>query len=246
MVVKPVVLLGAAVHTRNNKPGQDYDWFIKVGDMQLFENMDKIYRVALRDIGGEVPRLAVLIDGQRVGFLMGELPSPRMDHSNRVIYDTLYLEFDTQYQRSVLHAAAVLLLCSKNTYKPHEQHFTDYAEMLFQTAPGTHLPPIKLPVVHKQPNFNLEPINTKKLALFSNPENRNRCARYLINFDYKNNNTNNTFSFVSTGRVSLEKCQQIADLNDECVLLTLSSEVQSEQNLKKGQLSRFKRILKLT
>ncbi|OQY53421.1 MAG: hypothetical protein DRR08_28990 [Candidatus Parabeggiatoa sp. nov. 2] len=242
MITKPVVLVGAAVHTRNSEPGQDYDWYVKAGDMQLFESMEEVYRLALRDVGGDVPRLAVIIRGQRVGFLVGDLPSKRQDHSHRLIYDTLYFEFDSQYQRSVLHTAAVLLLCSKKTYKIHEQHFTDYAEQLFYNSHATHLilETVKLPIVDKQPDFSLTPINPEKLVLFSNQVNQNRCARYLIHFAHQEESC---FSFVSTGRVSIDKCQQVADKTEKCVLLTLSAEVQTEVQLKKAPKSRLRRII---
>jgi len=236
MVTKPVVLLGAALHTRDIEPGQDYDWYVKTGEMQLFEKMADIYRIGLRDVGGEVPKVAVIIDCRRVGFLVGDLPSKREDHGHRLIYDTLYLEFDSQYQRSVLHAVAVLLLCHKNHYKHYELHFTDYAEQLFynlHAAPLLVFETVHLPIVDKQPDFSLTHLQADKLVLLSNQVNRNRCARYLIHFTHQEENS---FSFVSTGRVSIKKCQQIADKTDECLLLTLSSEVESEVNLKKGRL----------
>jgi len=218
MIVKSVALRGAAVHTRKKEPGQDYDWYVKAGHLQLFDKMDEIYRIALRDISAEVPKLAVILDEKSIGFLIGDMPCQRMDHSKRIIHDTLYLEFDLQYHPSVLHTAGVLLLCSKNAYQIHEKHFMAYAERLLKR--------VKLPVVSKQPNFNLASIRAEKLALFSDSVNRNRCARY----------------FVSTGRLKLEKCQQIADKSDECVLLTISSEVQSEINLKKNRFPHFRKM----
>ncbi len=240
IVRKSVALRGTAVHTRDIKPGKDYDWYVKAGDLQLFDKMDEIYRIALRDVEGDAPKLAIIIDGQRIGLLIGDLPSKRVDHSQRVIHDTLYLEFDLQSHRTVLHTAAVLLLCSKNTYKQHEQHFTEYAEELFlhhSQEKELIFKTATLPVVSQQPNFNLPLIRQEKLALFSDLVNRNRCARYLLYFTSRDNIR---FSFVSTGRLNLEKCYQVADKNDECLLLTLSSEVPQEINLKKGKSSRFK------
>ncbi|RKZ41698.1 MAG: hypothetical protein DRQ49_04250 [Gammaproteobacteria bacterium] len=241
MIVKSVALRGAAVHTRKKEPGQDYDWYVKAGHLQLFDKMDEIYRIALRDISAEVPKLAVILDEKSIGFLIGDMPCQRMDHSKRIIHDTLYLEFDLQYHPSVLHTAGVLLLCSKNAYQIHEKHFMAYAERLLAHSPSTQLSlkRVKLPVVSKQPNFNLASIRAEKLALFSDSVNRNRCARYLIHFKYRDNHR---FSFVSTGRLKLEKCQQIADKSDECVLLTISSEVQSEINLKKNRFPHFRKM----
>ncbi|MCK5521882.1 MAG: hypothetical protein KAI83_01995 [Thiomargarita sp.] len=239
IVRKPVALHGTAVHTRDIKPGKDYDWYVKAGDLQLFDKMDEIYRIALRDVEGDAPKLAIIIDGQRIGLLIGDLPSQRVDHSQRVIHDTLYLEFDREYHRTVLHTAAVLLLCPKKTYKPHEQHFTQYAEELFlrhSQEKELIFKTATLPVVSQQPNFNLPLIRQEKIALFSDLINRNRCARYLLYFTERENIR---FSFVSTGRLNLEKCEQVAEKSDECLLLTLSSEVPQEINLKKGKSSRF-------
>jgi hypothetical protein len=237
MVVKSVALLGAAVHTRDQQPGQDYNWYIKAGELQLFDQADEIYRLALRDIEGEAPKLAVIIKEQRIGLLMGDMPCQRFDHVNRMIHETLYLEFDPQFQKNVLHAVAMLLLSPKNHYKRYEKHFTDYAEILFYNsshATELVLKTIKLPIVSQQPDFSLPLIEHKKIALFSNPENRNRCARYLVHSMHLNTYH---FSFISTGRLSLDKCYQVAHQSEECILLTLSQEAEIDVNLQKSKLS---------
>jgi hypothetical protein len=238
MVVKSVALLGAAVYTRDQQPGQDYSWYIKAGDLQLFDKIDEIYRLALRDVEGEAPKLAVIIKEQRIGLLIGDMPCQRIDHANRMIHETLYLEFDAVFQKNVLHAVAMLLLGPKNHYKRYEKHFTDYAEILFYNsshATELVLKTVKLPIVSQQPDFYLTAIEpNKKLALFSNPENRNRCARYLIHSMHMNTHH---FSFISTGRLSLDKCYQIAHQSEECILLTLSQEAQTEVNLQRSKLS---------
>lgn len=245
MIMKPIVLLGAAVYTRDAEPGKDYDWYVKMGDIQLFKTMEEIHRLALRDANGEVPKIAVMIEKQRIGFLIADMPSQRLDHSNRVIYDTFYLEFDISYQRSVLHAAAILLLCSRNDYHEAEKHFTEYAERLFYNwqAPQLILDTVKLPIVDKQPDLSLTWVEPDKLALSSNSVNQNRCARYLINF---NAQPDNNFVFISTGRINLKKCQQVADKIEKCLLLTTSSEVLTEIKLKKGTLYTLSKMIKLT
>ena len=243
MEIKQVSLLGAAVHTRGIEPGQDYDWYAKVGEMQLFDNIKEIYRLVLRDVSGEVPRLAVIMLGQHIGFLMGDMPCQRLDHSKRIIYDTLYLEFNTQYQPNILQAVAVLLLCSKNTYNFHEQHFTDYAEKLFENSHTTQLifKTVKLPMMDFSSHFVSTPIKShEKWVLFSNMVNRKRCAYHLIHLAC---NDNSRFYFISTGRVNLDKCQPIVEKSDECILLTLSQDMPSEINLKRGRFSRFKQML---
>jgi hypothetical protein len=246
MVVKPVILVGAAVYTRDQNPGQDYDWYIKAGSLHLFEQLNEIYSVALRGVNDEVPKFAVMIEGQRIGFLIGDMPCQRIAHTKHKIYDTLYLEFDTQYQQNVLHAAAMLLLCPKNLYSDYEQHFTDYAEILFYNSSHVAnliLKTVKLPVVSQQPDFTLEPIKESKLALFSDKDNRNRCARYLIHLAHRENRI--SFVFLSTGQINRQECQKIADKHDECIILTLSQEVAIEANLKRSKLFNMKNLLKL-
>ena len=245
MVIKSVVLAGTAVHTRDLD--QDYDWYIKAGSLHLFEQINEIYGIALRNVDDEVPKLAVIIEGQRIGFLIGNMPCQRLDHAKQMIRDTLYLEFDTQHQQNVLHAAAMLLLCPKNHYSDYEQHFIDYAEILFYNSSHTAnliLKTVKLPVVSQQPNFTLEPLKESKVALLSDENNKNRCARYLIHSIHKEDKI--SFVFLSTGQLKLQKCQQIADKHDECIILTLSQEVTTEKaNLKRSKLFNMKNLLKL-
>ncbi|MCK5719349.1 MAG: hypothetical protein KAH84_05280 [Thiomargarita sp.] len=241
MLVKPVNLCGVAVHTRNNQIGQDYNWYVKTGKLQLFDKMDEIFRLALRDVSGEMPKFAIITHGQHIGFLISDLPCERLDHSKRVIHNTLYLEFSAKNYKTVLNAAAMLLLTSQPAYNLHETHFTEYAEKLLQATqkPAISLETIKLPIIAQQPNFKLPRIKPEKVALFSNSINRNRCAHYLLHH-YRRRNHH--FIFVSTGRVSLEKCQQIAEKYDAGILLSLSSEVQPEVNLKVTNFSKFKEI----
>jgi hypothetical protein len=248
MVLKQVGLLGAAVYTRALEPGKDYDWYVKTGDFQLFTPMEAIQRLALRNISSNnIPKLAVLIERQRIGLLLAEMPSQRIDHSNRIIHDTFYLEFDNHYQRSVLHAVAVLLLASEPHYSTLETHFIDYAERLFYNASASSqqiLTTIALPVVNQQPDFSLALITLKKTALLANVENRNRCARYLINFEARQHGS---FILVSTDRLNLEKSYQLAQKASECLLLTLSTEIPTEVDLSKGRLSlALKQMINLT
>lgn len=244
MLIKPVNLLGAAVHTRGIEPGQDYDWYVTAGDMQLFKNMTEIYRLMLRDVSGDVPRLAVIIIGQRIGFLMADMPSQRLDHGKRVIYDSLYLEFATQEQQTVLQAVAVLLLGFPNTYPAHEQHFMEYAEKLWNNSQTTPLifTTVKLPGLNILPPLDFPLLTLEKVVLFSDAVNQKRCAHHLICLA---SGDNNYFFLISTGRVNLEKCQQLADKTNKCVLLTLSEGMEgTEMNLKKGRFFRWKQIFK--
>ncbi len=233
MKIQQAILQGAAVHTRGLRPGEDYKWAVTTGELLLFDKIDHIHRLSLRDVGGEVPLFCVILEQKRVGLLMGDLASSRIDHSGRVIYNTLYLEFEETYQRYVLEAVASLLLCSKNTYIPHAQHFNHYAEMLLDKTP---LATINLPAMYKQPDSQFKKITSEKMILCSNIENLNRSASYLNTFKP---HANKNFFFISTGRVGLVKCQQVVKNFQQCLMLTLSSEVVSDVELKKGGLSLF-------
>lgn len=245
MKVKPVNWQGAAVHTREIDPRKDYDWIVKEGELQLFEQMEYMHRVALRDAGGEAPILALLLEEQAVGLLIGDLPSSRLDHGNRVIYNTLYLEFDKSEQESILESITSFLLCTQKTYKPHQQHFSDYAEALYAKE-AENENTVRLPGLYKQPNVLLSPIKSNKLILPSTEVNRHRCARYLMDFEQSTEDSH--FYLISTGRVSLEKCEEIAELSEAMLLLTLSSEVESEIDFNKdkgkGRFEKLKQIIK--
>jgi len=68
-----------------------------------------------------------------------------------------------------------------------------------------------------------------KRILPSLPENFERCSAYLKSAIFQKNKS---FVFISTGRVGMERCREIADKYDQCLILTMSSEIKSEVNLK--------------
>ena len=123
--------VGVAVHTRGNKHDEDYGWYVKVGSTNLFSVVEELHRIALRDIEGQLP-VAMLIKDKRVGFLVARMPGPREDHVQRLISDTLYLEFSHKDQITILKMVATLLTCSKEDYEQHRQYFTEYAEELYK------------------------------------------------------------------------------------------------------------------
>jgi hypothetical protein len=226
--------VGVAVHTRGVKRGEDYGWYVKAGDTQLFEPMEEIHRLVLRDVGGKTPKLAVLLKQDRLGFLIGNMPSQRWDHAPRIINDTLYLEFNQEYD-CVLEAVANLLVCSADEYKKYEQDLTNYAERLYDNSSVEKFDEIEWASGKNLPS----PIKPDKLAL-ALPYNDNSCKRcggYLIEAAIRGVSS---FCFVSTGGVSLEKCQQLANkMSVGCVILTESSEVGEEIDLKKRDLRRL-------
>jgi len=238
-------LQGAAVHTRAVETGKDYAWYVKRGKLQLFNKINQLYRLALRDIGGEeIAKFALVIDSSQIGILIADLPTSRYDHANRIIYDTLYLEFDQQQHQTILPAIATLLLSTPNTYLTHQQYLMEYAENLWLTTTEQPINTMTLPILSKQPDLTLTPITQEKLVLYSNLRNRHRCATYLINL--KITTLTNGFFLLSTGRLNLTKCQTIAQTSEQCLILTLSTEIAHEINLKlkpPGKLERFKQFI---
>lgn len=243
--MRQVIVKGAAVHTRGVEAGKDYAWHIKVGEMGLLDKIISFHRQVLRDIGGETLRLLTLVEDKRVGFLIGDMPTSRADHGKRTIYDTLYLELDEKYIPIIFKAVAILLLCTHDKYQQHEVPFVEYAEKLFEEGDNERFTSrlIKMPTAGKQPDMDLDALILGKWALYSNETNQARCARFLT--DYAKHYINN-FCFISTGRVSLEKCQLVAECVEECVLLTLSSEVKEDIDLNKKTLKQTLKLGKLS
>jgi hypothetical protein len=242
--IKSITTIGAAIHSRATQPGQDYDWYIKLGDMQLFEQIDKIYGLALRDVSGEEwPKMAILVAKQRIGLLLADMPTIRLDHTRRIIYDTLYLEFEPQHWQIIARTTATLLTGSKNASKLHEQHFTEFAERLWQKPqlPNT----VKLPdnYHYKASDPNLLPLQLEKVALFANTASKARCAHHLVNF--ASEQLQQTFCLITTGRLNLEKCRQLATFTEKCILLTASAEITTEVNLKPENQYSWRNLLRL-
>ncbi|OQX04141.1 MAG: hypothetical protein BWK80_54185 [Desulfobacteraceae bacterium IS3] len=101
---------GIAVHTRDIERGKDYGWHVRKGDLWLFKQIEDIYRIALRDTGGETRKSALLNAERRVGIMLCDMPSERIDHGNRIIYDTLYAEFEEISKADILEYASGLLV----------------------------------------------------------------------------------------------------------------------------------------
>jgi hypothetical protein len=225
---------------------------MKEGQTPLFKIMTAIHRTLLRDVGGEPPRLALLLQQQRVGFYIGDMSSPRRDHyGNRVIYDSLYLEFTTDDRESVLNYFAQLLLCSPAQYQQIEQSFIACAEWLNNKQNRERLP--EFAEIEELSQGSVEKIEPGQWALYNNAINRQRCAAYL--HETAKSKINNLCCVV-TGRVNLERCQQIIiELNQmqSVVILTSSSEVKeqgtegiklSETLIKKG-ITQVKKVTQL-
>jgi hypothetical protein len=220
---------GIAVHTRDIERGKDYGWYVRKGDLWLFKPIEDIYRVALRDTSGETRKLALLNAEKRVGIMLCDMPSERIDHGNRIIYDTLYAEFEEVSRADILEYASALLVCAAEEYENIRGYATEYAEKLYQ-EPESELEKYSFsspdtPVTETTSKAKL----SGKRILPSLPENFQRCSAYLKSAVIQKNAS---FVFISTGRVGMERCRQVADKYDQCLILTMSSEIKSEVNLK--------------
>src|SRR3990172_8668081 len=123
---------GTAVHTRDVERGKDYGWYVRKGDMWLFDQAEEIYRVALRDTGGDTRKLALLTAEKRVGIMLCDMQSVRIDHGNRIIYDTLYTEFEEVSGPDIFEYASGLLVCVAEEYENIRRYTTEYAEKVYQ------------------------------------------------------------------------------------------------------------------
>jgi hypothetical protein len=126
-----ILPVGVAVHTRGNQHGEDYGWYLKVGSLSVFEKLKEIHRAMLCDRHDDFSQLAMVVQAKRVGFLLANLPGPREDHVYRVIYDTLYLEFDQPDHVKVFKTMASMLVASQPEKTQYIDYFTDYAEKIY-------------------------------------------------------------------------------------------------------------------
>lgn len=264
--VSPV---GVAVHTRGQQRGEDYGWYVKMGSIKLFSEVADLHRVALQNIEGPLP-LLVLVKKERVGFLVARMPGPREDDVSRLIRDTLYLEFSSEDQTTVLTMVATLLMSSPQDYeKQYRQYFIEYAEKLnelsqqflqnstwsLQLLRGaqleikedlTHisarlentkelyeqyqhvLQTTVLPIMEDLPGMSA-PLVRNKLVFPYGEEACQQCASYLRHFTAPG-----SLCFISTGQISLERCQQVAGIVDNCLIIARSSGITEVLDLNKS------------
>lgn len=223
---------GVAIHTRNYQ-GQDYDWCVKHGGFHLFEKMANVHRLVLRDIGSNSsPRLGIIIQDSYIGFLIGDMPSKRYDFQERNILTTLYLEVGVDGFTTILKLVASLLICSQEQYKFCINPLLEYAEELYQLGySAIEISSITLDIEDIEPSENSAAITGKNIALYSILTNRKRCANYLIQLTLPIAD-DIIFCFVSTGEVNIEECQQVAKQFDQCLMLTLSTQLLVEVDIK--------------
>jgi hypothetical protein len=227
MTYKLTIPDGSALHTAGEKLDQEYAWYVEGGNLELLDRMKIIHRALLRDVGGESPRLALLLQEQRIGFLIGDMPSPRRDYyGNRILYNTLYLEFKKKPE--ILNYFANLLCCSTEEYDRAKKAFTDFSEWLYKQEkyPSPDLPALE--EMDIQDHVKIE--SGKKWALYNNETNRRRCAAYLRDKVIMDD----TFCCVVTGRVSIELCKKAVIENNtikEFLILTLASEMEKKNEI---------------
>lgn len=262
--------VGVALYTRGSQHGEDYAWYLQMENLRLFNMIEELHRLALRDIDGEVPLLAVLVMSEGIGLIVAKMPSSRQDHGSRLIANTLYLEFDKKDQAKVLTTVATLLASSPAEYEQHQQHFSQYAEKSYRLGQDflknlplavkdlvgvkltigenlTHfnvvlertdlyqtyldfLQSTTLPVKDDLDNENISLVPQDKLALPYQESSVKKCVSLLLNV--ANQPEINSWCLVSTGRMGLEKCYQVADKFDQCLILTQSFEVSEELELR--------------
>ena len=224
-----IVPKGAAVHTRDIARGKDYAWYIKKGDLWLFDRAEDIYRIALRDTSGETRKLALLNAEKRIGIMLCDMESERIDHGNRIIYDTLYVEFEEALMPQIMNYASCLLVCSGEEYITIQRMATAYAEKLYH-KPEAELEQYSLSCSDNAAAETISKLNSGKQVLPSAPENFQRCAAYLKTF--ANHRNISSFVFISTGRVGIERCKQVADKYDHCLILTMSAEIKADTDMR--------------
>ncbi len=243
-----IVSKRAAVHTRDIARGMDYGWHVKKGDLWLYQRTEDIYRAVLRDTSGDTRKFALLMAEKRAGLLLCDMASERIDHGNRIIYDTLYTEVDGTEQTDLLEYGACLLTCPDEEYKAVEKQAVAYAEQLYgnREQPETEEIPCSFSLCQSKEEpakfSGKRAMQYKGDIKFPDDANVRKCAQYLrwLAKEHKRFFKNgNSFVFVSTGRVGREKCRQLADLHDTCLILTMTSEIDRELRLEEHPVIRI-------
>jgi hypothetical protein len=243
---KDYVPESVAVHTRDTKLGKDYAWYVKPKTSSLFDDMEDIYRIALRDISGAKRPLALIEKENSVGLMICDMPSERIDQGNRRIFDTLYMEFDEEKKQDIFQYIAYLVSCTDDDYEIIKKNATEYAEKLYENSESILAEDFK----NRDPYFIKydeksdqdykfdQGIDGKYVLLFSK-DNSTRCANFLKEKPAYSSHKNRSFVFISTGRAGRSKCEQIADKYDKCLILSESSEIKDIINLKKKKHRSF-------
>lgn len=207
-LIKPA---GVAINTRKTEQGSNYDWCIQTGTCQLLETAKRIYTTALCEVGDiESAKFTVIRKNKRLGLLIANIPTTRLNFAGGPIVTTLYLEFASDIQ-SVLNAATHLLY----SFNPEKrQIFLDYAEEIFKNQ-GSSILPIPLPSAMITPAR----ITHKTGLIYSSVSNRDQYAGYLTKIP-------NHFCFISTGYVGLPQYQELESLLDSKLLLLTTKELE--------------------
>lgn len=234
-----IKIKGAAVHTRDIQRDKDYGWYVIKGDMSLYDQTEDIYRTLLRDVSGDTRKFALITSDGHAGLLFCDIPSERIDHGNRIIYDTLYLEFSGIEEVKLIAEFTASLLTYPNTeYKKHEERVVKYAEQLYQDKDNQNINDISFAFEHCQNTGESIRFSGKTVLPYNNGDftsnpNVRKCAKWL---KYLAGQSSESFKngsiFVSTGRVGLERCRHIAKDYATCLILTMSSEVRKEERIK--------------
>lgn len=218
---------------------KDYNWYIQSGTPILLAEMKALHYSLISDRAGDAPYFAVIARVQRIGMLVGKMRTSRRDaHANRVLHDTLYLEFDAEVRQDVLVSAATLLAAydrDSRVYQQYEHIFLDYAEALAEQGEDAQIPmppPIELPMDAGIAGDNCA-FGYDEVAVFSTPDSRQKCARYLM-WLAQQPKLPKSVIVASTGRISKDDIQKYANTHTGGVLvvLTLSASVQGEVDLR--------------
>lgn len=255
-------LLAVAVNSRYKEPDLDYDWYVKIGNFNLFSKINNIYKKLLRDRQGDAPRIVCVVDKQykRIGLLIAEIKSNRQDYVGRVIRNTIYFEIDAEYKKEIMNNVSALLLMKFNEgkYEKNIDPVLKYAEKLLNSKDNVEKldellrEDIILPK-YDEFKFNSFKFSNKirQIALRSTPLNRQRLSHHLIENIAKQKYIKSSFLLVSTARVNMEHIIKFADdiydselfeNNQFLIILSLSESVSEKKEVK---LRGIKKIIEL-
>lgn len=224
--------VAGAIHSRGESRGKDYGWypewqFGNAFNSSIFKQMKETHRHLIRDVGGETRRIAILHvpKDKKIGFLICDINTNRMDHVYRDILDTVYLEFNAVNEK-LIECLATLLIVNEEEYERIALGIVERARQ----AVNAHKFAFRILSEKGNPTVVHKERKDERIVLKNNKKNRQRCVDFLIN-SYQD--SHKSLLFVSTGRVNIDKIQNYLNeyVFEELCVLTMSSTVENEIDL---------------
>jgi hypothetical protein len=212
--------VAVALHTRDRE--EDYRWYPESGPAFLATKLKGLHRDLIADQDAKPAATFVLFDqAERVGLLVANLKTERIDHYRTRIDDTLILEFAAKDRKLVYRLTAGLLGADSGEVL---RRLLDYAESRFKPGSSVStIEPLTIPV--PDPAAGKVDIRKPYVALHSNEGNQRRVVDLLHRAAINPASVKQPFVLVSTGFVGRDKLQQHARVGKQFIGLSRSPDI---------------------